>query len=102
MIRRPPRSTLFPYTTLFRSDVYRAADLDAHLKSAAVGRVSDAFATSGVPFLDMAANLTELSARAAPDLAPTFAQLGLSDRTSTRLKSSHANITYAGFCLKKN
>src|SRR3712207_8846900 len=87
MIRRPPRSTLFPYTTLFRSlepdrpglcgeyvfdvrrDVFRAAEDVDHVDGA--GHVRDL----------------------AVDLQP--------DRKSTRLNSSHANISYAVFCLKK-
>src|SRR3712207_7345860 len=84
MIRRPPRSTLFPYTTLFRSfdaghpagflDGFRAGFLERQPAGppgdwAYVGRVLDMFA--------------------------------LRDRKSTRLNSSHANISYAVFCLKK-
>src|SRR3712207_7782905 len=85
MIRRPPRSTLFPYTTLFRSlrvgtrrelDVVLAAlareDTDA-LRVARVGDVDDHHALA----------------------------VGPEDRKSTRLNSSHANISYAVFCLKK-
>src|SRR5258707_4818677 len=78
MIRRPPRSTLFPYTTLFRS--YR-------------------------PF-------SKVSVDGLPNFSPTLltdhidpiaglAPLSMPDRKSTRLNSSHANISYAVFCLKK-
>src|ERR1035437_8628618 len=67
MIRRPPRSTLFPYTTLFRSTWMARPWLACLL-----------FATFLVPGID------------------------LLDRKSTRLNSSHANISYAVFCLKKN
>src|SRR3712207_7953107 len=81
MIRRPPRSTLFPYTTLFRSGlpVYalRQADGTATL-------YAGAFETP------------EQSAL----LAESLRSSGL-DRNSTRLNSSHANISYAVFCLKK-
>src|SRR2546422_1092357 len=73
MIRRPPRSTLFPYTTLFRSSVVRGPD-DGHL---------------GAPGSGGAA------VRAAPPRG--FA----GDRKSTRLNSSHGYISYAVFCLKK-
>src|SRR3712207_7450594 len=73
MIRRPPRSTLFPYTTLFRSRRLQLRD-----RSADVGQLDDV----GI------GGLGEL------------AQLG-EDRKSTRLNSSHANISYAVFCLKK-
>src|SRR3712207_8800493 len=83
MIRRPPRSTLFPYTTLFRSvlDLHAGGDLFFHqhilhrageliVSAAGAGRSDDL---------------------EAPEL----------DRKSTRLNSSHANISYAVFCLKK-
>src|SRR5947209_14551980 len=80
MIRRPPRSTLFPYTTLFRSK--------------AVAAVIDAL-DRGVDLRDQ---LALAVARAQLDCA-----VGLRgrDRKSTRLNSSHANISYAVFCLKK-
>src|SRR3712207_7674215 len=94
MIRRPPRSTLFPYTTLFRSirhrdqavGVCRVAD-DQHLH--VVGRAG----VDRLPlrFEDAAVRLEQVGA-----LHPRSA-----DRKSTRLNSSHANISYAVFCLKK-
>src|SRR3712207_8566652 len=85
MIRRPPRSTLFPYTTLFRSVLLAAfATMGA---SAPVGSVEQ----GGVITM---ADITEFSPLGALDIA------GL-DRKSTRLNSSHANISYAVFCLKK-
>src|SRR2546430_7079418 len=75
MIRRPPRSTLFPYTTLFRSSIYRAL-LEA----------------------------PQTSVRTTPVAEPTV-EPGTSerqrDRKSTRLNSSHSQISYAVFCLKK-
>src|SRR3712207_7023306 len=82
MIRRPPRSTLFPYTTLFRSgraDVELAVDLVA-------GAVAE---------VEHAGVLEE----AADDRRD--ADVVAEDRKSTRLNSSHANISYAVFCLKK-
>src|SRR3712207_8016943 len=89
MIRRPPRSTLFPYTTLFRS---------LGIAGMAARRALEA----GEAFLE-AALRHQLAA---------FGQVGLgraggereqrgADRKSTRLNSSHANISYAVFCLKK-
>src|SRR5258707_11026396 len=69
MIRRPPRSTLFPYTTLFRSH------------HAPLGRELD--------------GVLQVEGRVALPLE------GVGDRKSTRLNSSHANISYAVFCLKK-
>src|SRR3712207_8496813 len=83
MIRRPPRSTLFPYTTLFRSLV-RNPGWNAFL------RLSDALlgALVGRPH----------GGAIAP---PRRVLLCVGDRKSTRLNSSHANISYAVFCLKK-
>src|SRR5438552_7611296 len=77
MIRRPPRSTLFPYTTLFRSAPGRW--------SYVYGRLSDGNAP------DVVAGAAAYAA--APD--------GIVDRKSTRLNSSHQIISYAVFCLKK-
>src|SRR3712207_9097746 len=86
MIRRPPRSTLFPYTTLFRSP---------HLAEGAVlGFVLSTSARSPLPDLAVSNGLR-------PGLAMTAKQLADEDRKSTRLNSSHANISYAVFCLKK-
>src|SRR3712207_7936818 len=86
MIRRPPRSTLFPYTTLFRSrrdDGRLVAEVvAAHL---AGGHGGDAAAVVGA-----AAARVRRAAGHVPQ-----------DRKSTRLNSSHANISYAVFCLKK-
>jgi len=56
---------------------YTVADLEGHLRNTIVGRVSDAFAESKIPFLDMAGNLVELGAALSTQLAPTFADLGL-------------------------
>src|SRR3712207_7375663 len=93
MMRRPPRSTLFPYTTLFRSGRLAGGDVDggqrprhrrdrlhrgADPQHLAVGHAAlDATGTVGQPL-----------------------DAGLADRKSTRLNSSHANISYAVFCLK--
>src|SRR5947209_15659257 len=82
MIRRPPRSTLFPYTTLFRSQ--------AEVKGVS-GTWKDL--TDNVNF--MASNLTK-QVRGIVKLEAMKL-----DRKSTRLNSSHANISYAVFCLKK-
>src|SRR3712207_7965478 len=89
MIRRPPRSTLFPYTTLFRS-AYRAAEeiRSPHERSAAFAR--------------LILSLPDEKRRLAANKILTPAQsIGYEDRKSTRLNSSHANISYAVFCLKK-
>src|SRR3712207_7546151 len=84
MIRRPPRSTLFPYTTLFRSLV-----LDDLSFRAAPGTVTAIVGITG-------AGKTSLVS-----LVSRFHDPSAGDRKSTRLNSSHANISYAVFCLKK-
>src|SRR3712207_7880821 len=78
MIRRPPRSTLFPYTTLFRSGGTVHVDAMTALAEA-VGETGAVIAS----------------------IALVFSVLAVLDRKSTRLNSSHANISYAVFCLKK-
>src|SRR2546427_1884405 len=85
MIRRPPRSTLFPYTTLFRSD-------DGHQ-----GQVEQAAEQGREPERDSRLLVRE-AARAAPERQ---AWRRRRDRKSTRLNSSHSQISYAVFCLKK-
>src|SRR3712207_7143544 len=87
MIRRPPRSTLFPYTTLFRSHVLDGRTLDYlvinHMEP------------------DHAAAIEEVLLRY-PKAKVISTEKGFYlDRKSTRLNSSHANISYAVFCLKK-
>src|SRR5258707_6012362 len=77
MIRRPPRSTLFPYTTLFRSDL-AVVGIERRVQEADVAGVDAAL----------------------HGLEPVAGHGGR-DRKSTRLNSSHANISYAVFCLKK-
>src|SRR3712207_7957993 len=89
MIRRPPRSTLFPYTTLFRSHEQRRP-------LAEVDRVEDALRV-GVPELLG----DELEARGVRHPGPSPRRRRGIDRKSTRLNSSHANTSYAVFCLKK-
>src|SRR3712207_7324937 len=88
MIRRPPRSTLFPYTTLFRS---REAEVDA------VG--AQLLCHGACSLLDSAHGGGRV---AVPPLAErAHRRDGGEDRKSTRLNSSHANISYAVFCLEK-
>src|SRR3712207_7375683 len=84
MIRRPPRSTLFPYTTLFRSPLKQ--DLEQALgQEVRIENDANCFA------------LSEATDGAGKDAEVVFGV----DRKSTRLNSSHANISYAVFCLKK-
>src|SRR5688572_31636239 len=88
MMRRPPRSTLFPYTTLFRSPF--AATL---IKPVKQSELLDAIVTAFAPALaiDTVADAKR----------PTRAKRSERDRKSTRLNSSHSQISYAVFCLKK-
>src|SRR3712207_7258117 len=81
MIRRPPRSTLFPYTTLFRSGL--------------------ALAGARVGVRALTADRQALAVAQAPVAGEVHQPLDVQDRKSTRLNSSHANISYAVFCLKK-
>src|SRR2546430_4332657 len=83
MIRRPPRSTLFPYTTLFRS-----------LMAAATGGVWQGFANIGT----VGPYALYVQQSSADTLTANARRL---DRKSTRLNSSHSQISYAVFCLKK-
>src|SRR3712207_7115306 len=88
MIRRPPRSTLFPYTTLFRSRTVMGVPFADFLAPGLIvmGMLQNAFANSSFSLLvgKIQGNIVDYL-----------------DRKSTRLNSSHANISYAVFCLKK-
>src|SRR2546430_12829748 len=86
MIRRPPRSTLFPYTTLFRS---------VHQD----GGATEMGARGGGQALDV--DLVAQIGRLEPDGVAELRGGGGADRKSTRLNSSHSQISYAVFCLKK-
>src|SRR3712207_7119966 len=100
MIRRPPRSTLFPYTTLFRSGLVhtREADGSTPLHCAAWKGHREAVEL----LLDAGADLNGQSENGHyGGTALHAAAHGNQDRKSTRLNSSHANISYAVFCLKK-
>src|SRR3712207_7371272 len=83
MIRRPPRSTLFPYTTLFRSPVNEVAT------------------NGGTGFLIDGKGYLVTNAHVVSGSSTILVQNNKGDRKSTRLNSSHANISYAVFCLKK-
>src|SRR2546430_3228251 len=87
MIRRPPRSTLFPYTTLFRSELDRPAVQLADLRRRDPARGGTDVVPAGV-----VAELGPVGGRGCHERE---------DRKSTRLNSSHSQISYAAFCLKK-
>src|SRR3712207_9008140 len=91
MIRRPPRSTLFPYTTLFRSP--GVSGFQISFSSTDIHTPGDA------PDVLVAMNPAALKTNIG-DL-PAGGAVIVKDRKSTRLNSSHANISYAVFCLKK-
>src|SRR3712207_8685702 len=98
MIRRPPRSTLFPYTTLFRSHVLRRAvarprPRDVHHEELWIDREK--------AHLFAAARVNTQVAYRRHAVTPSPTPVSDRDRKSTRLNSSHANISYAVFCLKK-
>src|SRR3712207_7753277 len=90
MIRRPPRSTLFPYTTLFRSGPTSFCFFHCFMRNLYSNRFGNFFIYSFFHQLDLflchSFVVTEIKSK---------------DRKSTRLNSSHANISYAVFCLKK-
>src|SRR3712207_7491240 len=96
MIRRPPRSTLFPYTTLFRSHLFSEARFEA-----IAGGPQEAAALKRY-----LAERKQIAVERGGDGSPRYSVKrvigrGGEDRKSTRLNSSHANISYAVFCLKK-
>src|SRR3712207_7403558 len=91
MIRRPPRSTLFPYTTLFRSEPLAVAERGESALTAGVAVAAQSL-QMGAP--GPASHLQGVEDHVG-------AHVGGEDRKSTRLNSSHANISYAVFCLKK-
>src|SRR3712207_7953692 len=97
MIRRPPRSTLFPYTTLFRSARVRSSMAKWPDNAR---RVLDAIA-DGRTDLWQAGGLSAERLRLLRELGGGALSQESADRKSTRLNSSHANISYAVFCLKK-
>src|SRR2546430_5960081 len=93
MIRRPPRSTLFPYTTLFRSRIERERDQDC----AAIYRAAQN--SSALPLLPRSHRREHVAHRRSKTLGERAGHTR--DRKSTRLNSSHSQISYAVFCLKK-
>src|SRR3712207_8552745 len=101
MIRRPPRSTLFPYTTLFRSD--RAPELLLRiLREGLAPKLLDKFlvaADQSLPVRSLQIGVEMDALVLLGDLQRFLERAVIEDRKSTRLNSSHANISYAVFCL---
>src|SRR3712207_7400930 len=95
MIRRPPRSTLFPYTTLFRS----SAEIRLQYDVPAVGQ--ELSVRMVTPIIPAPGAAVDVQHRGHVLARRTFRDGQERDRKSTRLNSSHANISYAVFCLKK-
>src|SRR3712207_7615118 len=99
MIRRPPRSTLFPDTTLFRSAILDSSGERQRTPVATL--LGDGHAVHAIAF-DRGGSRLWLSAESPTETVTALVDVGsLTDRKSTRLNSSHANISYAVFCLKK-
>src|SRR3712207_8889888 len=96
MIRRPPRSTLFPYTTLFRSEALFDAineKIGESITASNANRIIEALLESSI--------ISEREYNAIKVAVNDRTLAEAKDRKSTRLNSSHANISYAVFCLKK-
>src|SRR3712207_7508033 len=102
MIRRPPRSTLFPYTTLFRSLGYPTANLQVGRRAAvpAKGIYAGGFTMPNGTVEPCVTNVGVNPTFGGQELRVEAHLLDFEDRKSTRLNSSHANISYAVFCLK--
>src|SRR3712207_7180299 len=98
MIRRPPRSTLFPYTTLFRS-----SSEPPHIENITAALINELAALPGglTLVLDDYHLIDSESVHEAVSFLIEHMPENAQDRKSTRLNSSHANISYAVFCLKK-
>src|SRR5947209_16045537 len=97
MTLRPPRSTLFPYTTLFRSHALQAGATIYAVNMSETGPGRDITGASILKNLADKSGGRYVASPGGQELRDSFA----ADRKSTRLNSSHANISYAVFCLKK-
>src|SRR3712207_7276121 len=96
MIRPPPRSTLCPYTTLFRSVIKRDSSREYFDKSKIINGLVKACQKRPVSREQIDSIADEIEKKMSNDMLTEV------DRKSTRLNSSHANISYAVFCLKKH
>src|SRR5256885_12130933 len=100
MIRQPPRSTLFPYTTLFRSLDPSLADRAAHLAQNLGASPEGEYARAFYVRMQRELRRSSELLRLAIEQYPADQSLRQEDRKSTRLNSSHLVISYAVFCLK--
>src|SRR3712207_7499571 len=102
MIRRPPRSTLFPYTTLFRSDLIVATDPDLARRNTVLNGLNEGALATLLPDLSEtplpAGRVLHEPGQEVTDVYFPLVGVVSVDRKSTRLNSSHANISYAVFC----
>src|SRR3712207_7322551 len=101
MIRRPPRSTLFPYTTLFRSLIAMSEGASEDTFKVGLAYAKAIGGTRGGVIKTTIAEETETDLFGEQAVLCGGASALVKDRKSTRLNSSHANISYAVFCLKK-
>src|SRR2546430_7589666 len=96
MIRRPPRSTLFPYTTLFRSEKWEREN-----NAKPPPKLNEEGLLTRIPFDNSLAVLGSPGAAEGKIIEAEKPEFSDGDRKSTRLNSSHSQISYAVFCLKK-
>src|SRR3712207_8059278 len=101
MIRRPPRSTLFPYTTLFRSVDDDIRNIFALTSALERQHMQVVYAENGKDGIEMLQKTPGVDGVLMDIMMPGMDGYEAIDRKSTRLNSSHANISYAVFCLKK-
>src|SRR5947209_16282074 len=100
MLRRPPRATLFPYTTLFRSGRIALISRGTCTFSTKIRNAQAAGAAAVLVANNVAGDPVAMASDGTPS-QPVVPAYMVADRKSTRLNSSHANISYAVFCLKK-
>src|SRR2546422_3241136 len=101
MIRRPPRSTLFPYTTLFRSLFNQMREDPVEYEREARYSLAEASSALRSQLADISIEMSNFKRKLAQILEEGIVDVSNTDRKSTRLNSSHGYISYAVFCLKK-
>src|SRR2546430_5426419 len=101
MIRRPPRSTLFPYTTLFRSWIHAVSVGETMIASVLIRHLRELNPKVRIVLSTTTATGYKVAKRSEDNLTTVILNPTDLDRKSTRLNSSHSQISYAVFCLKK-